>query len=61
MDRKVLITGTGIHSALGKNTEEVALNLHRGNAACVITNSGKTISRTYAVSYKAGQKITKKV
>lgn len=30
MDRKVLITGTGIHSALGKNTEEVALNLHRG-------------------------------
>ncbi len=30
MDRKILITGTGIHSALGRNTKEVALNLYQG-------------------------------
>lgn len=30
MDRKILITGTGIHSALGRSTKEVALNLYQG-------------------------------
>ena len=30
MDRKIYITGTGIHSALGRNTKEVALNLYQG-------------------------------
>ena len=30
MDRKILITGTGIHSALGRTTKEVALNLYKG-------------------------------
>ena len=30
MDKKILITGTGIHSALGRNTKEVALNLYQG-------------------------------
>ena len=30
MDRKILVTGTGIHSALGRNTKEVALNLYQG-------------------------------
>lgn len=30
MDRKILITGTGIHSALGRTTKEVALNLYQG-------------------------------
>lgn len=30
MDRKILITGTGIHSALGRSTREVAINLYKG-------------------------------
>lgn len=30
MDKKILITGTGIHSALGRSTREVALNLYQG-------------------------------
>lgn len=30
MDRKILITGTGIHSALGRGTKKVALNLYQG-------------------------------
>lgn len=30
MDRKILITGTGIHSALGRGTREVAKNLYQG-------------------------------
>ena len=30
MDRKIYITGTGIHSALGRSTREVALNLYQG-------------------------------
>lgn len=30
MDKKILITGTGIHSALGRNTREVAMNLYKG-------------------------------
>lgn len=30
MDRKILITGTGIHSAMGRTTKEVALNLYQG-------------------------------
>ena len=30
MDKKILITGTGIHSALGRSTKEVALNLYQG-------------------------------
>ena len=30
MDRKILITGTGIHSTLGRGTKEVALNLYQG-------------------------------
>lgn len=30
MDRKILITGTGIHSALGRGTKEVAMNLYLG-------------------------------
>ena len=30
MDRKIYITGTGIHSALGRNTREVALNIYQG-------------------------------
>lgn len=30
MERKILITGTGIHSALGRSTKEVALNLYQG-------------------------------
>ena len=31
MDRKILVTGTGIHSALGRSTREVAMNLYKGN------------------------------
>jgi 3-oxoacyl-[acyl-carrier-protein] synthase-1 len=31
MDKKILITGTGIHSALGRSTREVAKNLYKGN------------------------------
>ena len=31
MDKKILITGTGIHSALGRSTREVAMNLYKGN------------------------------
>lgn len=30
MERKILITGTGIHSALGRGTKKVALNLYQG-------------------------------
>lgn len=30
MDKKILITGTGIHSALGRSTREVAMNLYKG-------------------------------
>lgn len=30
MERKILITGTGIHSALGRGTREVAKNLYQG-------------------------------
>lgn len=30
MDRKILITGTGIHSSLGRGTKKVALNLYQG-------------------------------
>ena len=30
MDRKILITGTGIISAMGRNTREVAMNLYQG-------------------------------
>ena len=30
MDKKILITGTGIISAMGRNTREVAMNLYRG-------------------------------
>lgn len=30
MDRKILITGTGIISAMGRNTKEVAKNLYQG-------------------------------
>lgn len=30
MDKKILITGTGIISAMGRNTREVALNLYQG-------------------------------
>ena len=30
MDRNILITGTGIHSALGRGTKKVALNLYQG-------------------------------
>lgn len=30
MDRKILITGTGIHSAIGRSTREVAMNLYKG-------------------------------
>ena len=30
MDKKILITGTGIISAMGRNTREVALNLYKG-------------------------------
>lgn len=30
MDKKILITGTGIISAMGKNTREVAMNLYKG-------------------------------
>ena len=35
MDRKIYITGTGIHSALGRNTKEVALNLYQGKCGLV--------------------------
>lgn len=35
MDKKILITGTGIHSALGRNTQEVALNLYQGKCGLV--------------------------
>ena len=30
MDKKILITGTGIISAMGRNTREVAMNLYKG-------------------------------
>ena len=30
MDKKILITGTGIISAMGRNTKEVAKNLYQG-------------------------------
>ena len=30
MDKKILITGTGIISAMGRNTREVAMNLYQG-------------------------------
>lgn len=30
MDKKILITGTGIISAMGRNTKEVAMNLYKG-------------------------------
>jgi 3-oxoacyl-[acyl-carrier-protein] synthase-1 len=30
MDRKIIITGTGILSAMGRNTKEVAMNLYHG-------------------------------
>lgn len=35
MDKKILITGTGIHSALGRSTKEVALNLYQGKCGLV--------------------------
>ena len=35
MDRKIYITGTGIHSALGRNTKEVSLNLYQGKCGLV--------------------------
>lgn len=35
MDRKFLVTGTGIHSALGRNTKEVAHNLYQGKCGLV--------------------------
>lgn len=30
MNKEILITGTGIHSALGRSTREVAMNLYKG-------------------------------
>lgn len=35
MDREFYITGTGIHSALGRNTKEVAMNLYQGKCGLV--------------------------
>jgi 3-oxoacyl-[acyl-carrier-protein] synthase-1 len=35
MDKKILITGTGIISAMGRNTREVAMNLYKGKCGLV--------------------------
>lgn len=58
MDRKILITGTGIISAMGRNTKEVAKNLYQGNAVCITMNFVITITPICVVMYQAGKKIT---
>ena len=35
MNKEILITGTGIHSALGRSTREVAMNLYKGKCGLV--------------------------
>lgn len=42
MDKKILITGTGIISAMGRNTKEVAMNLYKGK--CGLHHNERRVS-----------------
>lgn len=42
MDRKILVTGTGIISAMGRNTKEVAMNLYKGK--CGLHHNERRVS-----------------
>ena len=60
MDKKILITGTGIHSALGRNTQEVARNLYQGKCGLVHDMCRNYYNSDLCGDVPVGQKITRK-